>query len=67
MAVIRETGNGRPFAKTARLTQLRPWMLPRCRAGLEHLAPSAQLMVAGPSLLIGTNLGTLELGALADR
>jgi hypothetical protein len=25
---------------------------PRCRAGLEHLTPSAQLTVAGPSLLI---------------
>jgi hypothetical protein len=39
---------------------------PRCRAGLEYLTPSAQLMVAGPPLLMWINVGTLVLGALAD-
>ena len=29
--------------------------------------PSAQLVVAGPPLLIWINVGTLELGALAER
>jgi len=53
------------------LTQMRPWThgrrgAPRSRAGLEYLMPSAQLMVAGPPLLMWNNVGTLALGALAD-
>jgi hypothetical protein len=39
---------------------------PRCQAGLECLTPSAQLMVAGPPLLMWNNVGTLALGALAE-
>ena len=41
----------------SRRTQMRPGRMEgggarRCRAGLEHLTPSAQLTVAGPSLFI---------------
>src|ERR1700730_737295 len=39
---------------------------PRCQAGLECLTPSAQLMLAGPPLLMWNNVGTLALGALAE-
>ena len=39
---------------------------PRCRAGLEHLMPSAQLMVAGPPLLIWINVDRSVVDALAD-
>jgi len=54
------------------LTQMRPWthgrtgVLRAAKAGLECLTPSAQLMVAGPPLLMWNNVGTLALGALAE-
>ena len=41
-------------------------VLHAARAGLECLTPSAQLMVAGPPLLMWNNVGTLALGALAE-
>jgi hypothetical protein len=41
-------------------------VVPRCRAGLEYLRPSAQLIVTG-TVLMWNNIGTLALGALADR